>query len=69
MNRQNLAEFGNNQRPQVKKKQESESAVLPEYVSANYLNPFISPEIEEKLKAPIKYISKAGAESDRTEFR
>ena len=47
-----------------KKKLQNESAVLPEYVSANYLKPFISSEIEEKLMAPIKYLSKAGVESN-----
>jgi len=45
------------------KKLKNESAILPEYVSAKYLKPFISPEIEEKLKAPIKYVSKSGAEA------
>ena len=44
-----------------KKKQSDESAYLPEYVSANYLKPFIDDKIKAKLKAPIKYVSKSGA--------
>lgn len=47
-----------------KKKLKSDSHVLPEYVSASYLKPHISPEIEEKLMSPIKYISKSGVISN-----
>jgi len=32
-------------------------ALLPEYVSARYLENYVSPELKEKLKAPIIYIN------------
>ncbi|WOD43619.1 P63C domain-containing protein [Hwangdonia lutea] len=37
------------------KKKEQKGAMLPEYVSANYLTPFISEEVREKLSKPIVY--------------
>jgi len=37
------------------KKKKGESAVLPEYISANYLSPFISEELTEKLSKPLVY--------------
>lgn len=46
---------------QMKKK--SEAPILPEYVSAKYLNPYISMDLKEKLQAPIRYINKEGKES------
>ena len=39
------------------------SAVLPEYLSANYLKPFISKELEEKLVSAVEYISISGVKS------
>ena len=36
--------------------------VLPEYVSATYLKPFISEQLLEKLENPISYINTQGAE-------
>lgn len=40
------------------------SAYLPEYLSANYLKPFITKELELKFDGAIKYISKSGTESN-----
>lgn len=37
------------------KKKDLKGAVLPEYISANYLSPFISKEVELKLSIPITY--------------
>jgi hypothetical protein len=37
------------------KKKEQKGAVLPEYISAGYLTPFISEETNEKLSKPIIY--------------
>lgn len=42
------------------KKKEQKGAVLPEYISANYLTPFISEEIFEKLSKPVVYIDEDG---------
>lgn len=39
------------------------SAVLPEYLSANYLKPFISKELEDKLVSAVEYISISGVKS------
>ncbi|TDR31620.1 P63C domain-containing protein [Hydromonas duriensis] len=43
-----------------KKKKEELAPILPEFVSANYLKPYISRELEEKLLAPISYIGLDG---------
>ncbi|WP_320169935.1 P63C domain-containing protein [Maridesulfovibrio sp.] len=43
-----------------RKKKESEAPMLPEYISANYLTPYISEELYEKLLAPIEYTNKRG---------
>ena len=43
------------------KKKELNGAVLPEYISANYLAPFISAEIEYKLSKPVIYIDSDGS--------
>lgn len=37
------------------KKKEQKGALLPEYISANYLSPFINEETAEKLSKPIIY--------------
>tara|TARA_R110002126_G_scaffold54919_10_gene148219 strand:- start:2989 stop:3996 length:1008 start_codon:yes stop_codon:yes gene_type:complete len=37
------------------KKKKGEGAVLPEYISANYLTPFITDEVHEKLSKPLVY--------------
>ena len=37
------------------RKKEKNGAVLPEYISAKYLQPFISEEIEERLSKPLLY--------------
>jgi len=34
--------------------------ILPEYISAKYLEPFISSSLKEKLLAPISYNNKSG---------
>lgn len=39
---------------------------MPEYASQNYLKPFISDKIQEKLKAPIRYISSRGSGANGT---
>lgn len=41
-----------------KKKKGDPSAILPEYISAKYLQPFVSDELREKLAEPIEYINK-----------
>lgn len=43
-----------------KKKEEGESAVLPEYLSANYLEPFITNELRQKLDSAVSYIAISG---------
>jgi len=50
-----------------KKKKELEnegSAYLPEYLSANYLRPYISVDLEQKLNSAYYYISKSGVEAN-----
>ncbi len=49
---------------QQKKTAKDTSVILPEYVSATYLKPYFTPEIEEKLTSPIRYISKFGSEAN-----
>ena len=46
------------------KKKESKSAMLPEYVSAKYLQPFVNDKLRENLLNPIDYISKQGVETE-----
>lgn len=46
-----------------RKKNISDGTLLPEYISAKYLEPFISVEIKEKLLKPITYISKSGSKA------
>lgn len=43
-----------------KKKKEESAPILPEFISANYLKPYISKELEKKLLAPISYIGLDG---------
>lgn len=38
--------------------------MLPEYLSAKYLEPFISKEMYERLSQPIPYINLHGTETD-----
>lgn len=45
-----------------KKRKEEKGALLPEYVSAKYLKPYIKPDVYEKLSKPIVYINKQGKE-------
>ena len=47
---------------QKKKDSQELAPILPEYVSAKYLEPYISGSLKEKLLAPIKYINKSGEE-------
>lgn len=35
-------------------------ALLPEYISARYLRPFVSPELKTKLENPLSYINQNG---------
>jgi len=42
------------------KKKEGKGAVLPEYISANYLKPFISEKAEIKLSTPVIYKDSEG---------
>jgi len=42
------------------KKKESKGAVLPEYISANYLKPFISDIVAESLSNPVVYTDSEG---------
>jgi len=42
------------------KKRNKKGELLPEYLSATYLKPFISQELHEKLSRPIPYINKSG---------
>lgn len=48
---------------QKKREAKSTSAFLPEYLSAKYLQPFISNELREKFDSAILYISKSGQTS------
>lgn len=43
-----------------KKKKEKKGALLPEYVSTKYLEPFISDEVNKKLLKTVSYIDKSG---------
>jgi len=45
------------------KKRNEKGALLPEYLSAKNLEPFVSDETKEKLTNPITYISKSGVKS------
>lgn len=47
-----------------KKKNVENGALLPAYISAKYLQKFISDEVRIKLSNPITYINKNGKESD-----
>ena len=44
-------------------KKKEGSALLPEYLSANYLKPFISKDLENKFHSAYTYIAKSGTES------
>lgn len=46
------------------KKKEQKSAMLPEYLSAKYLEPFISPDLFENLSEAIPYVNKQGVETE-----
>jgi len=46
------------------KKKEEKGAVLPEYLSAKYLQPFIEEKHREKLYNSIDYVNKTGIETD-----
>jgi hypothetical protein len=46
------------------KKKEQKSALLPEYLSAKYLEPYISQDLFSKLSKPIPYINKQGVETE-----
>lgn len=46
------------------KKKEKNSALLPEYLSAKYLQPFISDEVKLTLYNTTSYINKSGVETD-----
>jgi hypothetical protein len=48
---------------QKKRESKGDSAFLPEYLSAKYLQPFISNELRSKFESAILYISKGGQES------
>jgi hypothetical protein len=48
---------------QKKREAKGESAFLPEYLSAKYLEPFISNELREKFESAFLYISKGGQNS------
>jgi len=45
------------------RKKTDNSSLLPEYLSANYLKPFITDELQEKLAGAIEYISLSGVKS------
>ena len=46
-----------------KKKRERKGAVLPEYISAQNLAPFVPKDVEEALLNPITYLTKSGTEA------
>lgn len=46
------------------KKKEQKGALLPEYISAKYLEPFINDELMIKLLQPINYINKQKIETE-----
>lgn len=47
-----------------KKKANNDSAFLPEYLSAKYLNEFISSDLKDKFKSAVLYITKTGQEAN-----
>jgi hypothetical protein len=49
------------------KKKDSNIKLLPEYVSAKYLEPFITEKLKEALVNPIQYESNKGTESEGVE--
>jgi hypothetical protein len=49
------------------RKKEGKGAMLPEYISAKYLKPFISEELHVKLTEPISYESSKGVEAEGVE--
>jgi P63C domain len=46
------------------KKKQGKGALLPEYISAKYLEPFISKEFKEIVSKPILYTNKLGVETE-----
>ena len=46
------------------KKKEQKSAALPEYLSANYLQEFISDEYKLKIYKTVSYVNKTGVETE-----
>lgn len=46
------------------KKKEQKGALLPEYLSAKYLEPFISEDLKVRLSKPIPYENKQGVETE-----
>lgn len=46
------------------RKKEGKSALLPEYLSANYLSPFISDNLRLTLSNPIPYVNISGVETE-----
>lgn len=46
----------------LKKRKDEKGALLPEYISAKYLKPYIKKDVYEKLLKPIVYINKQGKE-------
>ncbi|MEC5395320.1 P63C domain-containing protein [Bergeyella sp. RCAD1439] len=46
------------------KKKEQKGALLPEYLSAKYLESYISSELMSKLSEPIPYVNKQGVETE-----
>lgn len=44
----------------ARKREGKTGALLPEYVSTKYLQPFISDELLKILKNPISYVNKKG---------
>lgn len=48
----------------AKKRNPENGALLPEYISAKYLQKYISEEVKIKLSNPITYITKSGKENE-----
>lgn len=46
------------------KRKKNSSAVLPEYLSARYLKPFITNELKEKLSSAVLYTSVSGTKAN-----
>ena len=46
------------------KKKTEKSAALPEYLSANYLQPFITEKVKLNIYNTVSYINKQGVESE-----